>query len=173
MIKIEKILFPTDLTSYSLTGLEYAVSMSKLYNARLIILYVIDMEAYESIPAAIPEMNELQLSLEENGRIEMNRYIRENIKDNLNISQVVMFGCTDEVIAGYAESEKVDLIVMEETNLHSNLTASNASTIEMVLKKTNIPVIKINSRSAETNLQFQSLADKNYMLNTFGNSFLN
>ncbi len=147
--------------------------MSKLYNARLYILYILNLEAYESLPSSVPEMNELQLSMEENGRVEMNRYIRENVKDNLNIVQVIMFGRADEIIIKFAEKKKADLIIMEETRLLSNSISSMPDTIEKVLTGTNIPVLKINSPVRDTELQFQSLADKKYWLNTFGRSLFN
>ncbi len=173
MIKINKILFPSDLTTYSLAGLEYAVTMSKLYNARLYILHILDTTSYDEILGSTPEIDELYHSLEENKRIEMNRYIRENLKDNTKVIQALRFGKLDEEIINYAEQENFDLIIMEESGLHSKASSNGSGIIEKVLMGTSIPVLKANASGVKMETQIQSYADRNYQLNTFGRSLFN
>ncbi len=173
MTRIEKILFPTDLTAYSLTDLEYAVQMSKLYNSRLYILYILDTDAYENVPASVPEMNDLHISLEENGRIAMNRYIRENIKDNSNIIQTIIFGKPDEVILEFVESENIDLIIMEALSLHPAGSSFSANIIEKVFAGAQVPILQTNKPGPDLGMKLQSIADRNFHLNTFGMSFFN
>ena len=42
MVKIDKILFPSELREYSLKILPYVVSMSEKYNSTIYLLHVID-----------------------------------------------------------------------------------------------------------------------------------
>ena len=173
MIKIDKILFPSDLTVYSVAGLDYALTMSKMYDAKLYILHILDTTAFEDITGNIPEMDELYLSLEANKRFEMNRYIRENLKNNSNVFQTLRFGKVDEEIIKFAEQENVNLIIMEENGVHSKTGLYITGIIEKVLTGTDIPVLKTRGPGVETEMQFQSNADRNYQLNTFGMALFN
>lgn len=173
MIKINKILFPSDLSAYSTAGLEYAITISKLYDAKLYILHILDTGGLEEEAGRIPEMDELYLSLEENKRIEMNKYLRENLKDNSKVFQTLRFGKVSEEIIKFAEQENIDLIIMEEAEVHSHINRGSAGIIEKVLTGTNISVLKINSFNQDSNSQAVSLADRNFQLNTFGRALFN
>ncbi len=173
MVKIDKILFPSDLTGYSTAGLEFALTMSKLYDARLYVLHIHDTTLYDEINGRTPEMDELYLSLEENKRIEMNRYIRENLKDNTKVIQTLRFGRVDEEIIKYAEQGNFDLIIMEESGSYSKAVNQGAGVIEKVLTGTNIPVLKTYNHGVIGETKIQSFADRNYQLNTFGRSLFN
>ena len=113
MQKIDKILFLSDLTTYSLPSLDYALTISKLYNAKLYILHVLDNSPFENISRESHEMEELFLSEEENARIEMNRYIREKLSYYQNIIQVIKCGNIKEETKKFAEKEKINFIIFE------------------------------------------------------------
>jgi|GEM_PF-2998747 len=173
MIKIDKILFPSDLTAYSTAGLEYALTLSRLYDAKLYILHILDTSMFEEITGNIPETDEMYLSLEENKRIEMNKYIRENLKENSKVFQALKFGKVSDEIIKFAEDENIDLIIMEETGLRSKESSAFMGTVEKVITGTNISVLNINGLSTETKPHYSSLADSKLQLNTFGRALFN
>ncbi len=144
MKKIEKILFPSDLTSHSLSALEYAVTFSKLYNAKLYILHVFDNSPYENLAYESYETDKLFFGLEENARIEMNRYIREKLGFNQNIVQVLKCGSVKEEIIKFTEKEKIDLVVLAADGKSSSLNFGHDVMTEKVLDRTNVPVVTIN-----------------------------
>ncbi|MBI3059036.1 MAG: universal stress protein [Deltaproteobacteria bacterium] len=45
MIKIKKILVPTDLREQSLAGIKYAISLAREHGAEVLVLHVVDEEA--------------------------------------------------------------------------------------------------------------------------------
>ncbi len=114
MQKIDKILFHLDFTTYSLPSLDYALTISKLYNAKLYILHVIDNSPFEIIPRESHEMDELFLNEEENARVELNRYIREKLNYYQNIIQVIKCGNVTEEVKKFAEEENINFIISEE-----------------------------------------------------------
>ena len=173
MIKIDKILFPSDLTAYSTAGLEYALTLSRLYDAKLYILHILDTSMFEEITGNIPEKDELYQSLEENKRIEMNKYIRENLKENSKVFQALKFGKVSDEIIKFAEDENIDLIIMEENGLRLKESLSYIGTFEKVITGTNISVLKINGLSTEINTQYKNFADSKLQLNTFGRALFN
>lgn len=169
MQKIDKILFLSDLTTYSLPALDYALTISKLYNAKLYILHVIDNSPFEVIPRESHEMDELFLSEEENARVEMNRYIREKLGYYQNIIQVIKCGNVEEEIKKFAEKENINFIISEQFNEIGIFELEKINAKKSLSH--NNSVLNVNrSKHAFDN---RAVVDVDYQYNNFKRTFFN
>lgn len=173
MQKIEKILFPSDLTSYSLPALEYALTFSKLYDAKLFILHIFNNSPYENLSRESSEMNELYSSVEENARIEMNRYIREKLGYNKNIIQALRCGNIQEEIIKFAEKEKINLIILEEYGKPAVFSLNQKDFTEKTFTKTSTPVLKMNETEKNIGRPLIKVNEDDYQFNTLNRTFFN
>ena len=169
MQKIDKILFMLDLTNYSLPSLDYALTISKLYNAKLYILHVIDNSPFEIIPRESHEMDELFLSEEENARVEMNRYIREKLSYYPNIIQVIKCGDINEEVKKFAKKEGINFIIFEQFG------EIGIFELNKIIKKNslrqNTPLMNVSrTKRAYEN---RPAVDVEYQYNNFNRTFFN
>lgn len=101
MIHIERILYPTDFSSYSNQAYFHAVSLAKAHNASLTILYVIDPEKTATPEGQGPEA-----------------YWRSQIEqvrpldDSIPLSHVVLQGDPATEIVRHVRQARINLVVM-------------------------------------------------------------
>ena len=116
---IRKILGTIDGSENSKKAADYAISLSKKYNAQLMVLYVLYSElgfAYSNLlgvttPKAIEDVLETQKKDVENWFDE----IRSKLKNtNISVMDKIIISVSSIVgeIIGFADKEKVDLIIL-------------------------------------------------------------
>jgi nucleotide-binding universal stress UspA family protein len=171
--KIEKILFPSDLTSSSFVALEYALTFAKLYDADVYVLHVLDSTPYEIISMESPEMGEMFYRVEEQARTEMNKCLRESLATSTKIIQVMRCGDIQDEIIKFAEKENVDLIVMATFSWPGVLDLRSDSITSRIVNKTSIPVMSINKTKLVGNQPYITVPEKEFQLNTFGKILFN
>ena len=158
MKEIRKILVPTDLSAGSLAGLEYGITLAKLYGSKLYILNVMDNRPYDELTRACSLMDELYNSLEKNIRLELNRYVGSAFCGDIDeVLNLVRCGIPEKEIVLFAESERIDLIVMTDKTI---IYGSDKETLtKKVMRLTDIPVVTIKPGfygEKKTNLSFFS-----------------
>jgi nucleotide-binding universal stress UspA family protein len=173
MKKIEKILFPSDLTSSSFSALEYAMTFAKLYDAAVYVLNVLDNSPYEIISRKSPEMDEMFFRVEEKARVEMNKFIRESLANNTKIVQVIRCGDVETEIINFAEKENIDLIVMTTFSKPGVLDLKPDSITSRIVNKTSIPVMAISKTEMVGSQPYITVTGKEFQLNTFGKFLFN
>ena len=118
-LSIRKILVTIDGSENSKKAADYAISLSKKYNARLMVLYVLYSElgfAYSNLlgvttPKAIKDVLETQKKDVKNWFDE----IRSKLKNtNISVTDKIIISVSSIVgeIIGFADKEKVDLIIL-------------------------------------------------------------
>jgi len=118
-LSIRKILVTIDGSENSKKAADYAISLSKKYNAQLIILYVLYSElgfAYSNLlgvttPKAIEDVLETQKKDVQKWFDE----IRSKLKNtNISVTDKIIISVSSIVgeIIGFADKEKVDLIIL-------------------------------------------------------------
>ncbi|TLX90205.1 MAG: universal stress protein [Thaumarchaeota archaeon] len=118
-LSIRKILVTIDGSENSKKATDYAISLSKKYNARLMVLYVLYSElgfAYSNLlgvttPKAIKDVLETQKKDVKNWFDE----IRSKLKNtNISVTDKIIISVSSIVgeIIGFADKEKVDLIIL-------------------------------------------------------------
>ncbi len=173
MNKIEKILIPLDLTIFSVSALRYALDFAKLYDAAVYVLNVFDNSPYEIIPRKSPEMDELFYSVEENAKMEMNKFIRNNLENSIKLIQVIKCGKVENEIVKFADEENIDLIIIVSYNKHGVLNPNSDSISNLVIRQTDIPVMLINNNELKNCKNSISLDESKYQLNNFGKYLFN
>jgi nucleotide-binding universal stress UspA family protein len=144
MIKLEKILFPTDFSDFSGYAASFAVSFAMDYKATLYILHVIEL------PLGIPGIytlgvseRELNQTTERLVREELEKASSRELLRSLKYEVACVKGKPFHEIIKFADETGIDMIVMGtrgRTGLESVLLGSTA---EKVLRGASIPVFVV------------------------------
>lgn len=144
MRDFKTILFATDFSESSDHAFQFALSMAKKFNARLVIFHVIN-EPVDLRGFYVPHISfdKLEEEIEEGAQKMMEKFCRTHIRDYDNYETYIVPGVPyDEIIKKGVETGS-DLIVMAthgRTGLDHVLFGSTA---EKVVRKSTIPVMTI------------------------------
>jgi len=151
---IRKILAPTDLSSKSIAGMAYAISLARENSAELLFFHVASMsvcklallyqweyERTRSIPLSIDK------NILAKNKSQLNRFIRHHFENEINQLQwraVVRWGGIPSGIVSVATEEDIDLIVMgkRERGIMSLFSRSISKSIS---RRGHCPVVSIRS----------------------------
>jgi nucleotide-binding universal stress UspA family protein len=127
MIYLKKILVTTDLSEFSLAGLDYATTFALLYSSEIHLVYVVD---------------EHHADLEE-ARAALEGFISKNINPDIQLVRAVRAGNPAAMILRYADEEGVDMIVMATHGRTGSRRAVLGSVADKVVRLTHIPVLAV------------------------------
>jgi nucleotide-binding universal stress UspA family protein len=149
MLEFKTILFATDFSESSDHAFRYALSMAKRFNARLVIIHVIN-EPVDLRGFYVPHISfdKLEEEIEEGAQKMMEKFCRAHIRDYDNFESFIMPGIPYEEIIKKGQESSADLIVMAthgRTGLDHVLFGSTA---EKVVRKSPIPVMTIRKTEA-------------------------
>jgi nucleotide-binding universal stress UspA family protein len=145
MIKIEKILFPTDFSEHSEHAFGYALSFAKEYGAELLMLHVVEDVQYlaNAYMFDVPMMPSFT-DLEQNRIKEMDDFVESrNVDPSVKIEKSVRHGRPFVEIIQAAREEKADLIVIATHGRGGLEHILFGSTAEKVVRKAPCPVLSI------------------------------
>ena len=146
MIKIQRILFPSDFSDLSLQGLRYARSFAEAYESELHVLHVVDEASLywmamgpNSLPVG-PSTEELV----EISRKEMGKFVEEHLGGaKFTVVTEVAMGRPFMEIIRYAREQEIDLIVIGTHGRSGLQHALLGSVAEKVVRKAPCPVLTI------------------------------
>ena len=144
MRDFKTILFATDFSESSDHAFEYAYSVAQRFNARLLILHVIN-ELVDLRGFYVPHISidKLEEEMAESAQKMMHKFLESHAQGDNQVESMVVPGIPyDEILKKSAE-EAVDLIVLGthgRTGLDHVLFGSTA---EKVVRKSTIPVMTI------------------------------
>lgn len=145
MIKLKKILYPTDFSESSLEALKYAVSLAQEFKARLVVMHVVNEQIFSeglNLPRlAAPEALEQELGAEAARR--MRTLIPAAERAALDVEQVILRGMPFLEIIRYAKANEVDLIVIGTHGRSGMEHIIFGSTAEKVVRKAPCPVLSV------------------------------
>lgn len=140
---MKKILVPTDFSTLSDNGLDYAVQLAKKTEAELLLFhaYFVPVPMYDPL-VIVPSGKEI----EKEALSSLEKLHQSVLKANpeLKVSYNTMPGAPDDEIIEYAQKEQVDLIVVGTQGagyLEERIIGSTAS---LLIRKSKIPVIVID-----------------------------
>jgi len=136
MIYLKKILVTTDLSEFSLAGLDYAATFALLYSSQIHLLHVVD---------------EHHADLEE-ARGALDAFIGKNINPDIQVVRAVRAGHPAAMILRYADEEGVDMIVMATHGRTGLRHAVLGSVAEKVVRLTRVPVLAVKPRPVREEL---------------------
>ena len=151
MIKLAKILYPTDFSELSVVALKYAKAFAEQFDAQLHCLHVVD-EAYhywlalgpDGVPIG-PDPKEMLKSADK----QMAQFADEQLADVPKVITKVLNGRPFVEIIRYARQQGIDLIVIA-THGRSGLShVLMGSVAERVVRKAPCPVLTCRSPEHE------------------------
>ena len=145
-MEIKKIIFATDFSAGSKYTAPYAAEMARKFGAKLYVIHVIqEMGKMTAWYAPKVNINELQKTMEEKSKQELQLCCTEGFGDFKNVEYQLLKGAPYEQILKFQEDNEVDLIVMGTIGGH-NTGKENAfgSTADRVVKHAPCPVLTVS-----------------------------
>lgn len=141
---IKKVLVPIDFSDYSKSALKYAISLTKIFNAEIILIYVVEPVIYP------PDFSMGQIAIptvtsewDERAKDELNKLAKTEFTDAANVKTIVKTGKPFVEIIETAREENIDLIIIA-THGHSGVEhILFGSTAEKVVRKAPCPVLTL------------------------------
>lgn len=142
--EIKKILVPIDFSDYSKSALKYAVNFAKRFNAKLVLVYVVEPIIYPPDfsmgQIAIPTID---LGMDKRAQEELDKLAEKEIPKDLTANTIVKTGKPFIEIIETAADENVDLIIIA-THGHTGMEhILFGSTAEKVVRKAPCPVLTL------------------------------
>jgi len=144
MKDFKTILFAVDFSQSSDYAFQFALSLAKKYDARLLIIHVIN-EPVDLRGFYVPHISfeKLEQEIEEGAKKMMEKFCRAQIKDYSNYETFIVPGIPYDEIIKKAQEQSADLILMGthgRTGLDHVLFGSTA---EKVVRKSPVPVMTV------------------------------
>ena len=146
----DHILIPTDGSDTANVAVDHAVDLAKQYGAELHALYVVDVDAVnfglgtEQVDRIrqgnFGEMTELKEKADE----ATDAVVSAAADHGVEVREEVRVGTPHDVIAGYADSNDIDLVVMGSHGRSGVRRALLGSVTERVLRSTHVPVLVVD-----------------------------
>jgi nucleotide-binding universal stress UspA family protein len=144
MEKFDKILFALDFSENSKHAFDYAFAMSKNFNARLVIIHVIQ-EPVDLSGFYVPHISfeKLEKEIEEGAEKMMGKFCSAMINDFTNFETSIVAGIPYHEILKKAEEENASLIVMGTQGRKGIDHFLFGSTAERVVRNAKCPVMTV------------------------------
>ncbi len=149
-MQIKTILFPTDFSQGPRAAMDHAISLAKDYDAKLILLYVIqDISIAEWYIPSTLSVTDLVEDMQRSARVEMDKWGAEVSAKVADVEKMVVRGVPFVEILKTAKDKKADLIVIGthgRTGIDHMLFGSTA---EKVVRKSSCPVLTVRIAGKE------------------------
>jgi len=149
---INKILVPTDLSDLSLAAMEYAVSISKIYNAKITMVYVIEQSPAFTFPEVDYNSETLLRDALINAGEELRKFVDNKLPLSRSINTVVRRGDPRKEIVKYAEDEEFDMIVMATHGRTGFAHMLMGSIAEHIVRSSAVPVLTVKPEEMQNNV---------------------
>jgi nucleotide-binding universal stress UspA family protein len=147
MVKIDKILFPMDLTEDSLKVLPYVLSVSEKYASSIYLLHVIE-NTHIWGPSEVAAVYDEKEALEE-AETQIDNVCEEQLESCPNFQKKVVLGNPAMEILKAIKTEGIDLVVMGTHGRKGTSHIFFGSVAESVMKSSPVPVLVVNSRTVK------------------------
>jgi nucleotide-binding universal stress UspA family protein len=151
---IKKILTPTDLSSFSVSGVRYACNLAKALGAEVIVAHAVSTSEFTShatslkITSSGAEADNLLGKLLEHQKQLLRQFCEyhlASVSADLNVQQIVEIGDAHTLIVSWAKDKAADLIVMSTHGRTGLPRMILGSVTEKVLRSASCPVLAIPS----------------------------
>ena len=147
MIKLKRILVPTDFSESARNALSYGISFSREYEAELLLLHVVETLAvgYASDLFPVP-MAEVFQEISGYARAELEKLGVEAREKGVAVRELLVQGKPSAEILRVAREETVDMIVLGTHGKGMIDKALFGSTTERVVRQAPCPVLTCHER---------------------------
>lgn len=150
MIKLRKVLVPTDFSDSARHAFSYGVSFAREYKAELVLLHVVEnlTVGYASDLFPVP-MAEVFQEISGYAKTELAKLAEEAKQKGVAVSDVVAQGKPSAEIIRYAAENGVDMIVLGTHGKGMLDQALFGSTTERVVRRSPCPVLTVRMAGHE------------------------
>lgn len=152
MKNVKAILVPTDFSDLSLAAMEYAISFSTIYDARICVIHVV-----ENAPVApfcsvdFHSETTLQDPVEKANK-DLQDFMTYKLPDQRNIVMIVRRGEGYKEIIKFAQDERIDLIIMATHGRTGLAHVVMGSVAEKVVRYSTVPVLIVKPKQVQEKL---------------------
>lgn len=144
MLKITRILCPTDFSEFSERAYDYGLSLARHYNAELCLLHVVRPVIVGYPEYAIPDsVSEFYGELREHAEEQLREFVKVRAENGVLARVIVEEGVVTESILDFARENSVDMIVMGTHGRRGVQRLTLGSVTERVLRKAGCPVLAV------------------------------
>ena len=144
MLKIERILCPTDFSDFSERAYDYASSLARHYHAELHLLHVVRPVIIGYPEYAIPDsVNEFYGELREHAEEQLREFAKVRGEPGLQTIVTVEEGVVTESIIDFARENSIDMVVMGTHGRRGFQRLTLGSVTERVLRRAGCPVLVV------------------------------
>jgi nucleotide-binding universal stress UspA family protein len=140
--KIKNILVPTDGEEQSMHAAQYALTIAKMLDAQVTVIYVIDTFALDHVARATGREN-LEREIKEDGQHYINYIVGMAKKAGVRITSLIAKGRPFEQIVNLANSSNTDLIVMGASRHKGADRILIGSVAQRVIEYASCPVLVV------------------------------
>ncbi len=140
---INKILVPTDFSEFSLAAMEYATSFSKIYDAKITMIHVVEKTPPFAFHSVDINSETLLRDAEEDGEKDLLEFIANKLPKMRGIIPVVRRGSAAKEIVHYAADEEFDVIIMATHGRTGFAHMVLGSIAESVVRYSSVPVMTV------------------------------
>ncbi len=146
MVKIQRILFPVDLTANSSKVFPYAVSISEKYGSNILLLNVVEDLGKWGGGIYIPHLplEQYQEDALKGAEKALDKVCEEQLQGYRNFQKMIVYGDPAQEILKAIESENIDLVVMGTHGRKGLENVLFGSVARNVVKRSSVPVLTIN-----------------------------
>ena len=150
MIKLKKVLVPTDFSDSAKHAFSYGVSFAREYEAELVLLHVVEnlTVGYASDLFPVP-MAEVFQEISGYARAELAKLAEEAKQKGVVVSELVAQGKPSAEIIRYAAENAIDMIVLGTHGKGMLDQALFGSTTERVVRRAPCPVLTVRMAEHE------------------------
>ena len=139
---IKKILIPTDGSDYGMRAAEYGVSIAKMLDAQIMVVYVIDDVVLDQI-SKVTEHEDVERELKQDGQRHINYVLGLAEKESVKATSLLAKGRPFDQIVHLAKEQNMDLIVMGTYGLKGAERILIGSVAERVIEYSPCPVLVV------------------------------
>ena len=146
MLRLQRILCPTDFSEFSAKAYDYAYSLGRRYGAKVFVEHVIQPMTYAYPYYAFPDsVTELYSDLSKHAEEQLQELVKTHSWNGVQSYVAVQTGPVPESILSFAEKNAVDLIVMGTHGRRGLNRVTMGSVTGNVLRRARCPVLAVRS----------------------------
>jgi nucleotide-binding universal stress UspA family protein len=148
MFPISQIIAPTDFSEPAAQGLKAAIEMASKFNAKLMLIHVVDTVPSISGTHLMSGANAVQMleQMQANARKHVENLIQSEVPDQIPCEYRVVSGKPADEIIRLSEELNADLIVIATHGYSGMERFIFGSVAERVMRKAQCPVLSVRTR---------------------------
>jgi len=146
MVKIQKILFPIDLTDNSSKVIPYVLSLSEKYGSEICLLHVVEDFAKWGGGIYIPHipLDQYREDTLKGAEKALDKVCEEKLKGCPRFQKKIAYGDPAQEILNAIESEDIDVVVMGTHGRKGLEHVIFGSVARKVVRRSSVPVFTVN-----------------------------